>query len=67
MGDIADQMINGDICEMCCCAKGEGLGFPFTCADCKAEEPINPDKVECPQCGKYVKSVGLGQHIAAMH
>lgn len=35
MGEIADLMINGDICEGCGCElDGEGDGFPRRCAGC---------------------------------
>ncbi len=35
MGEIADLMINGDICEGCGCElDGEGNGFPRRCSGC---------------------------------
>lgn len=36
MGDIANAMINGDLCGTCgCCIDGEGRGFPRYCSkDC---------------------------------
>ena len=34
MGEIADLMINGDICQVCGCEMGEGDGFARTCSGC---------------------------------
>jgi len=78
MGDIADMMLNGDICQFC----GEildGCGFPQVCPRCQDEDGIdkygNPKKdsptvrrkVKCPQCGKRVWESGLAQHKKDKH
>jgi len=34
MGEIADLMINGDICEQCGCELGPGDGFARVCSGC---------------------------------
>jgi len=38
MGEQADLMINGDICELCGCELGEGEGYPRRCNGCEGEE-----------------------------
>lgn len=46
MGDIADQIIEGEICQMCCCPEGidiEARGYPFTCAECGGDNPEDDD------------------------
>ena len=38
MGDIADGIIDGELCELCCCViDGEETGYPRTCGDCKSD------------------------------
>jgi hypothetical protein len=48
MGDIADMMIEGDLCAECGCALDcEGFGIPILCHDChksynkRCGEPVN--------------------------
>ena len=35
MAEIADQIINGDMCEICGVWLGEGNGYPRKCEGCK--------------------------------
>jgi len=37
MGDIADQIINGDMCEYCGDYLGPGDGYPRLCGGCNLE------------------------------
>ncbi len=61
MGEIADLMLNGDICSICGCEMGDGDGFGRICAGCRrdekrpprTEQPRNP--FHCPVCGYKVK------------
>jgi hypothetical protein len=40
MGEIADLMINGDICQLCGVElEGEGDGFPRMCVGCGGDTP----------------------------
>jgi tRNA(Ile2) C34 agmatinyltransferase TiaS len=40
MGEIAELMINGDICEVCGVElEGEGAGFPRRCMGCGGKTP----------------------------
>jgi hypothetical protein len=39
MGDIADQIVAGEICQLCCCGDGrEPQGYPYTCAECQEDD-----------------------------
>ena len=80
MGDIADQIIEGEICQICCCPDDGGArGYPYTCAECGGDDmqqTVNPQhhatrgkskKVKCPHCDKMVAEVGLQQHKVAKH
>jgi len=35
VGDIADTMLNGDMCEWCGVYIGEGNGYPRLCKKCQ--------------------------------
>lgn len=82
MGEIADMMLDGTLCE--CCGSfidfDDGDGFPRYCSDQCARDrgadfnaseigfSIAPThKVDCPICKKRVKSIGLDHHIQAKH
>jgi hypothetical protein len=72
MGDIADAMLDGDLCQCCGEYMEGGDGYPRTCAACSQREARNyPDgrsgKVKCPICNKTVKAVGLKDHTRAAH
>lgn len=77
MGDIADMMLDGTLCEGCGVALENSLGdFPQRCDDCKRNNPeptypgtfIPPaEKVACPTCGKRVKDAGLKDHMRDKH
>jgi len=38
MGDIADMIIDGDMCEWCGTWLDDGLDFPHLCPECKKEQ-----------------------------
>jgi len=77
MGDIADMMLDGTLCQFCGdFMGGEGDGFPVTCSACQVENNCNEfglpkkppaKKVKCPQCGKKVKEAGLEMHQKDVH
>lgn len=45
MGEIAEDMINGNVCQECNMWLGEGDGFPRTCVECggDAEWDVSED------------------------
>lgn len=69
MGDIADMMLEGDLCQGCGEYMGEGDGFPVWCASCEPAPKSNPaaDKCPCTLCGKRVKFAGLKDHMRVVH
>lgn len=70
MGEIAEMMLDGTLCE--CCGgyidDGEPGGFPRYCSPQCAKDrgavPASP-KSACPHCGARKKNVAA--HIAAKH
>ncbi len=74
MGEIADMMLEGDLCAGCgVYLEGDGEGFPRYCSkECEPRDGPMPtrgtsEKVKCPTCGKRVKSVGLKNHQRDAH
>ena len=79
MGEIAEMMLEGIMCEECgeFIDDGEECGYPRLCAGCQPGQPGGDDnifkmpplqvKVACPQCGKRVKEAGLADHQRDVH
>lgn len=74
MGEIAEAILEGAMCQTCGEFFEDGeVGFPRTCAACRQEDRIahslaHPsEKVKCPKCGKRVKAVGLADHVRDVH
>lgn len=79
MGEIAEMMLEGDLCEGCgCYMGGSGDGFPRRCASCRKEQRAENHqatlarhqqvkKVPCPTCGRKVKACGLSDHQRDAH
>lgn len=38
MGEIADAVLDGDMCERCGCWIGEGDGYPRLCSGCEGAD-----------------------------
>lgn len=75
MGEIADMMLDGTLCESCgVYMEGSEPGHPRQCSYCNPQPrniffpaPSNPAKVACPACGRHVKAAGLTQHQRDAH
>ena len=69
MGDIADMMLDGTLCEGCGVSLGRGDGYPRRCASCRRDEVAGTpqEKVKCKVCGKRVKKVGEPDHMKDAH
>lgn len=66
MGEIADDIVDGVICQLCC-RPIEDYGYPRTCDDCQEEDRPVASKVHSPDCGKRVKVKGLKDHRRDAH
>tara|TARA_B100002049_G_scaffold234290_1_gene216487 strand:- start:771 stop:983 length:213 start_codon:yes stop_codon:yes gene_type:complete len=68
MGDIADMMLEGGLCEQCGVVMPDYQepGYPRSCPDCGGSSP-RLDKVNCTVCGKRVKEKGLKDHMRDAH
>lgn len=70
MGEIADMILEGEMCACGAMLRGPASGHPRYC-DKKCAQlyaPNNkPGKVRCPQCKKSVKESGLKDHIRMVH
>lgn len=82
MGEIAEMMLDGTLCEGCgVYMPGESHGVPRRCSSCrpsKAErktaniarheaEQARQKKEPCPACGKRVRLVGMADHLRDVH
>lgn len=79
MGEIAEMMLDGDLCEGCGVYMGSaGQGFTRRCTSCATDERADNHKavlvhhqqikkVTCPSCGKKVKATGLADHMRDVH
>ena len=83
MGEIADMMLDGTMCQGCGVwlhDGADGPGYPGYCRSCardmRENEPSQSKrsdagpsmfKTNCPTCGKRVKKVGLAHHQRDVH
>lgn len=76
MGDIADMMLDGTLCEGCGEYLGADGGYPQRCPVCaralKTEVRTHPyfpsaSKVACTVCQRLVKKAGLKDHMRDKH
>lgn len=77
MGEYADMMLDGTMCQGCGEYIGSDNGFPTFCKGCAREDrkanpalyaaPKNPAKVACKVCGRHVKQTGLNDHMRDKH
>lgn len=76
MGEIAEMMLDGDMCEQCGEMLSEsGNGYPRKCAGCTLDAPYPVDlapksnfsKITCQICNKKISIVGIGNHLKDSH
>ncbi|WP_098493331.1 hypothetical protein [Collimonas sp. PA-H2] len=76
MGDVADMMLDGTLCQGCGVFLNEDApGYPCSCRGCRIDEkkakaaayqPPKP-KAKCAVCGRKVKPTGLPDHMRDAH
>lgn len=66
MGEVAEMMLDGTLCEECGGYIGDAVGYPRSCHGCRPVER-SLQKVQCPTCGKLVKAIGLAHHRRDKH
>ncbi len=69
MGDIADMMLDGTLCQVCGEYIGTNNDYPTTCEGCKVDDTVHEVvKVKCNLCRKLVKKgQGLRDHMRVKH
>jgi len=79
MGEIAEMMLDGTLCEGCGVANmSGGSGFAWRCRSCKRDQGAEnhkatlahqqtQKKIPCPTCGRKVKTVGMPDHMRDSH
>lgn len=74
MGEIAEMMLDGTLCEGCgVFLDGDADGFPRRCDDCgPAPEDVEAGapmrgRVKCAHCTRTVATAGLKDHMDAKH
>lgn len=81
MGEIAEAMLDGELCEGCGVYMGDACGYPRRCRGCRptraerkaaniarhAAEQARQKKAPCPTCGKRVRLVGMADHQRDAH
>ena len=70
MGEIAEMMIDGTLCEGCgVYLDGESYGVARRCPCCRKSQNNLPPltKVACKTCGRNVKAAGLNDHMRDAH
>jgi len=78
MGDIADMMLDGTLCQICGVYLGKDTGYPISCEACEAcyrsekeikylnSQPSRPNI--CNLCNKRLSTkTGLKQHKKDKH
>jgi hypothetical protein len=49
MGEIADMMLDGTLCQVCGAYIGDAEGYPRTCIGCREDEEDEQDDTEQEQ------------------
>lgn len=70
MGEIAEMMLDGTLCEGCgVYMAGGGHSVPQRCGNCELDDaqPAPSARVACKECGRAVKFAGLADHMRDAH
>jgi hypothetical protein len=83
MGDVADMMLDGTLCQTCGEYLGNPTGYPRSCRSCGGDKGAGPfdfrptkklkpapkgKKVQCQYCNRKAKEGrGMADHMRVMH
>ena len=69
MGEVAEMMLDGTLCEACgeWFGDGQAPGYPRYHKRCRPVVLPTPPKPKCPECGRKVKPTGLADHMRDAH
>lgn len=70
MGEYADMIIDGEVCQLCGVFLGDAPGHPRYCPDCNAQAHQKPQnkQLQCPHCErKFIHERALDAHSVAKH
>jgi Zn finger protein HypA/HybF involved in hydrogenase expression len=83
MGEIAEMMLDGTLCEGCgVFLNAEPTGYPCYCSSCASERKASrkaqnatahqkmqaeQKKIPCAVCGRKVKTIGMPNHMKDAH
>lgn len=69
MGEIAEAMINGELCQECgAWIDGSYEGIPRFCKSCQPKTKIQPvKKIKCTLCDRHLKPNGMKDHLRDFH
>ena len=67
MGEIAEMMLDGTLCQQCGEFMGDECGYSRTCKGCSSDAKQALTKASCPRCHKRVKITGLTDHLRDVH
>lgn len=73
MGEIADMILDGTLCQECGAFIGEAVDYPRSCNSCGGTHSGGYlrtkviARTNCPICNKRVKKAGLADHMRDVH
>lgn len=73
MGEIADMMLDGTLCQGCGVYIGECGGYPVSCDGCADENDSEQQqrkrgvRDKCQHCERWIAPSGMQQHMEAKH
>lgn len=67
MGEIAEMILEGELCQECGEFMDGATGHPRTCRACRSAGPDPHERIPCDICGKRVKRIGMTHHKRDAH
>lgn len=69
MGEVADMILDGTLCDQCGVFIGEAVGYPRSCSHTTKVQKVwtKKPKIQCSICKKWIKEAGYADHMKAVH